>query len=286
MKNIFHIGYHKTATTWFQKIFYISVQNFKVVNREKIRNYFYENINEEFNSNNDLIFCDEELSGNIHNSGYSGFLTNGIARKISEFENPKVIIFIRNQFDIIPSSYLQYVKEGGNYSLKRYIKHEEFSRNNRTSLFSYSHFNYENVISYYVSLIGRENVYVYLFEDFISNQKEFIDKFTETHQFQIDKKSIDFSKNNNSYSYISLFLARIINSFSRKNVIYKYYILHIPYVYEYAREILRRVKFFPIKNKSFLGGELRNEIQSYYSESNKRISNKYNLDLEKYNYPI
>ena len=200
--------------------------------------------------------------------------------------NPKVIIFIRNQYDIIVSSYLQYIKEGGNYSFSRYIEHKEFERSNRSSLFSFKHFDYKNLIHKYQSLIGKENVYIYLFEDFITDQELFISSFIKDHNLEIDLNKVDFKKNNNSYSYVSLFFARIINSFSRKNVLYKYYIIHLPFVYEYAREILRRIKIFPVRSSSFLNDEFRQIINKKYSDSNKSIAKEYNLDLDKYNYPL
>lgn len=286
MKNLFHIGYHKTATTWFQKKFYPLLKNYNQVDRSKIRDFFYENNYQDFSSKKNQIFCDEELSGNIHNGAYLGLLSENIATKISKFENPKVIIFIRNQYDIIVSSYLQYIKEGGNYSFSRYIEHKEFERSNRSSLFSFKHFDYKNLIHKYQSLIGKENVYIYLFEDFITDQELFISSFIKDHNLEIDLNKVDFKKNNNSYSYVSLFFARIINSFSRKNVLYKYYIIHLPFVYEYAREILRRIKIFPVRSRSFLNDEFRQIINKKYSDSNKSIAKEYNLDLDKYNYPL
>lgn len=286
MKNLFHIGYHKTATTWFQKKFYPLLKNYNQVDRSKIRDFFYENKYQDFSSKKNQIFCDEELSGNIHNGAYLGLLSENIATKISKFENPKVIIFIRNQYDIIVSSYLQYIKEGGNYSFSRYIEHKEFDRSNRSSLFSFKHFDYKNLIHKYQSLIGKENVFIYLFEDFITDQELFISSFIKDHNLEIDLNKVDFKKNNNSYSYVSLFFARIINSFSRKNVLYKYYIIHLPFVYEYAREILRRIKIFPVKSRSFINDEFRHIINKKYSDSNKSIAKEYNLDLDKYNYPL
>ena len=286
MKNLFHIGYHKTATTWFQKKFYPLLKNYNQVDRSKIRDFFYENNYQDFSSKKNQIFCDEELSGNIHNGAYLGLLSENIATKISKFENPKVIIFIRNQYDIIVSSYVQYIKEGGNYSFSRYIEHKEFDRSNRSSLFSLKHFDYKNLIHKYQSLIGKENVYIYLFEDFITDQELFISSFIKDHNLEIDLNKVDFEKNNNSYSYVSLFFARIINSFSRKNVLYKYYIIHLPFVYEYAREILRRIKIFPVKSRSFINDEFRHIVNKKYSDSNKSIAKEYNLDLDKYNYPL
>ena len=125
MKNIFHIGYHKTASTWFQNYFYPKVNNYLYVKRDNIRDHFYKGIPQDFPKDCDLIFCDEELSGNIHNGGLSGFLSKDVANKITDFENPKVVILIRNQYDIIVSSYLQYIKKGGNYSLDAYLYHQD-----------------------------------------------------------------------------------------------------------------------------------------------------------------
>tara|TARA_B110000003_G_scaffold44186_1_gene41681 strand:+ start:2790 stop:3653 length:864 start_codon:yes stop_codon:yes gene_type:complete len=284
--NIFHIGYHKTATTWFQKRFYSLVEGVNFIERENIRAFFYENEEVIFPNSNINIFCDEELSGNIHNGGLSGFLSRDVAKQISQFENPKAIIFIRNQFDMIQSSYLQYIKEGGNYSIDKYLHHKMYIRSNRTALFSFKHLNYYNLIKQYQELIGKENVFVYLFEDFVNNQKNFIESFIETHKLETDTSNLDFSRINYSYSKISYFIARIFNAFSRKNVLFKYYIIHIPKLYEISRELLSRISLFPIKQQVMLDHKIKAEILENYQQSNSKLEIEMGLDLRKYNYPI
>ena len=121
----------------------------------------------------------------------------------------------------------------GNYSFLRYIEHKEFDRSNRTSLFSFSHFDFHNLINTYESLLGKENVHVYLFEDFISDQKSFISSFIKNHNLQIDIEKIDLLEIIIRIHILVCFFARIINSFTRKNVLYKYYIIHLPFIYEY-----------------------------------------------------
>ena len=286
MKNIFHIGYHKTASTWFQQRFYPFVENLSNVSREDIKSYFYYKRAVNFPMNSDLVFCDEELSGNIHNAGLSGFLQDNIAKEISQFNNPKVIVFIRNQYDIIISSYLQYIKEGGTYSLRKYLYHKDFDRPHRSPLFSYKHFDYHSIITTYIDLIGKENVYVYLYEDFIKDQKRFILEFNKDHNFKTDINLIDFSKNNFSYSYLSFYMARIFNRFTRKDVLYKHYFFHIPLFYEYSREIYSRIRFFKIKKSSFLDAKLKSEIKSFYADSNSLLKKKFSVDIDKYNYPL
>ena len=286
MKNIFHIGYHKTGTTWFQKHFYTSVNNCKLVDRQKIRNHFFENKNENFQNNLTQVFCDEELSGNIHNGGLSGFASGGISDKISEFKNPKVIIVIRNQHNIIASSYLQYVKKGGNFSLNKYLYHADFPNSNRSALFSFNHFDYLEKIKLYEDKLGKENVFVYLYEDFINAKEYFLLKFIETHGFDIKYEDINFKQENKSYSYFSIYMSRFSNSFTKKDVLYKYYLIHIPFLYELSSSIINKLNFGKIKLNKFLGKRNRKHILDFYKDSNNILLEKYNLDLRKYNYPL
>ena len=286
MINIFHIGYHKTATTWFQKHFYPFVSNYNLVNRNDIRNFFYENQEVSFKGKNDCIFCDEELSGNIHTGGHSTFLSKSIARKISEFENSKVIIFIRNQIDIIASSYLQYVKKGGSYSINRYLYHKDFPNSNRAALFSFQHFNYFDKIKYYEKLIGKDNVFVYVYEDFRSNNTKFIHSFVNEHNFAIDVEKISYKWKNESYSYINLCLSKFLNFFSREDVLYKYYLVHIPFLYKISSSINRIINFGKINRKKLLGKKNVEFIKSFYKKQNQLLQKEYNMDINKYNYPI
>ena len=286
MKNIFHIGYHKTGTTWFQKHFYTSVNNCKLVDRQKIRNHFFENKNENFQNNLTQVFCDEELSGNIHNGGLSGFASGGTSDKISEFKNPKVIIVIRNQHNIIASSYLQYVKKGGNFSLNKYLYHTDFPNSNRSALFSFNHFNYLEKIKLYEDKLGEENVFIYLYEDFKNAKEDFLMGFIEEHGFNIKYEDINFKQNNKSYSYFSLLLSRFFNSFTRKDVLYKYYFIHIPFLYELTSSVIKKLNCGKIKLDEFLGRQNRQYILDFYKNSNNVLLEKYNLDLRKYNYPL
>ncbi|MBH07786.1 MAG: hypothetical protein CMP71_01625 [Flavobacteriales bacterium] len=286
IKNFFHIGYHKTGTTWFQKSFYPLVENIKFIERQNIRDHFYENKEKVF-TNNFNVFCDEELSGNLHNDGLSGFLTASVRYKISKFQNPVVIIFIRNQFDIIESSYLQYVKEGGNFSIKKYLFHEKYpDRKNRFPLFSFNHFNYYNLIKSYCDLIGKENVFIYTYEDFSSNTKAFVQKFIKEHGLKIDIKNIDFSKKNKSYSIISYYLAKLISRFTFKNVLFKHYFFHIPWLYEKSTKLLSKIEILPAKNYNIVNKDLKKYIHKTYKESNQKLHKNFGIDLSNKGYPI
>ena len=60
------------------KEFYPLLKNYNQVDRSKIRDFFYENKYQVFSSRENQIFCDESLSGNIHNGAYLGLLSENI----------------------------------------------------------------------------------------------------------------------------------------------------------------------------------------------------------------
>ena len=285
---VFHIGFHKTGTTWFQKEFYSKVSNYQVVDRASLQNEFLKTAHIKRDLSQNLLFCDEELSGNIHTGGNGGLTGFSVADRISEsYPNAKVIIFIRNQFSMISSSYLQYIKKGGNYSIKKYISHQDFPDTHRAPLFSFNHFDYLELISYYENKVGKKNVFVYLFEEFKSDQEFFLEKFTANHGFKIELGKLNLEKKNTSYRSGNLFLSRILNSFTRKDVLYKYYIFHIPRFHNLVSTILSRVSIgSKIKPKTILGKSIVSEINVRYKESNTILAEKYNLDLTKYEYPL
>ena len=284
---IFHIGFHKTGTTWFQKEFYPKVSNFHFIDRKSLQNEFFKGYDEQRDFNQNMLFCDEEMSGNIHTGGNGGTLGISVANIISKkYPNPKVIIFIRNQVSMITSSYLQYVKKGGNYSVKRYLYHDDFPDSHRAPLFSFEHFDYLKLIDYYNNKIGKENVFVYLFENFKNDQYKFLRDFSAEHGFDLNLDSLNFEKKNLSYRIGNLYLSRILNSFTRKDVLYKYYILNITGLYDMVNLLLSKLSIGPrVQPKSLFGSKLMSEIISRYQESNSILSKEYNLDLKKYGYP-
>lgn len=291
---IVHIGFHKTATTWFQRVYYPTVTNMKYIHHDDVRTVILDpkGLDEikpmSSMVDKDIILCHEELSGNIHNAGLNLFSTKEYAQRIkSLFPDSRIVVFIRNQPGMIASAYRQYVKEGGTYSIKRYLFHKEFERTHREAMFSFQHFDYNLKLNYYESLFGKENIKLYLFEDFCKNGSEFIKKYNNDLSLVSDVepgKSV-----NDAYGPLIHNSVRIMNLFTRRSVSYKYYLLHIPYIYELARRglpHLNKLMFFSGKltTDRLLGEELTAYIQQYYRESNKELSKRYDLDFEKHGY--
>jgi len=186
MKSIFHIGYPKTATSWLQKNFFPNIQNASYVSRHETFETFVQPNHFEFDveqilkkyslNNNDLkIFSLEGFVGTTHNFGLNGYLTTEHAFRIHRvFPEARIILFIRKQPDIIASSYIQYIKGGGTYSIKKFLFHQNFQNIAGMPLFNWKYFEYHHVIKLYNELFGSGNVFVFLYEDFAKNGVDFL----------------------------------------------------------------------------------------------------------------
>jgi len=307
---LFHIGYHKTATTWFQKKYFPKNPNIKLVSQKACHKYFvqkrsfyfspnktYFNIKKEILSNLEnekiIVFSDEEFSGNIHSGGNGGFVSKEIADRIhNTFENKnnvKIMIVIRNQPSMIESCYRQYIKVGGTKKISKYLFPPR--EDHRRPMFSFDHFKYYDLIKYYKEKFGSENVKVFLFEKFLQNKLEFIkkmEKALDIPAFEINYE--DNSKKNVGMTKSLLFFNRLVNKFSIKSSLNYEISINIPKLSKLV--YLLSNKFLDVYNpqkSSLLNLETKNYICEYFKEDNKKISEITDHSIEtlkKYNYPV
>ena len=187
MKKIFiHVGFHKTATTWFQNQFF--PQHPQVVQLGKNpHTRLPEDIalNKKLQSEPDLSFSTEEcrelvkrierkkpLDGKVYglsNEGLSAgrdwfgssplYVADRL-KKVFKDHDVKIIIGIRNQPAMLESLYSQHVKQGGTLSLKKLL----FSPNPTSQALRHK-FLYHEFIKYYQQQFGKQNVHTYIFEE-------------------------------------------------------------------------------------------------------------------------
>jgi len=134
-KPVVHVGYHKTATTWFQKRFYPLVPSHRFVSRKYVQESLLLPTAYRFDPESARIglgvkheapppiLCEEELSGNPHSGGMRGSFSKDIAEHIrATLPDARIVIFIRNQVDMSAALYRHYVREGGTAAPRRYFK--------------------------------------------------------------------------------------------------------------------------------------------------------------------
>jgi len=293
---LIHIGYHKTATSWLQALYFSQHPNIHYpIEYEQLWQHLISPHGLEFDlhhaqqyfntvftapANKIPVISSERLSGNPHSGGFD---SKEIANRLKQlFPHAKILIVVRNQVDMILSNYKQYIKAGGIVTLNDYM-HPPVD--GRLPLFRLDNFKYDKLAAYYCQLYGKENVSVMLYEQFQQQPLQFINLLNEfigittpiAYQFQqqVNKSPSD--------SYIALKrYANHLNggsSFLPKKVI-------MPRLYQKIIQGLEYMEHFQwIQQKKYLWHtQIEQDIQNYYAESNHMLNKSFSLSLENYTY--
>lgn len=305
MSILIHIGYPKTATTWFQKSFFPSIKkDYNIVSREDIVEYLIRPNALDFNARKarsyfiekygtSCILSFEGFAGTTHNFGLHGYMTKEHALRLhSTFPEAKIILFIRRQADLIASSYTQYITGGGTFSINKFLYRPYFIGLNSLPLFSLKFFEFDKIIRLYYNLFSKENVDVYLYEEFAENTAEFIQNFSKRYQICLPDEPISFKplkirlRKGMKYMYL------VCNLFSSRKMLNKYYLINIPYWFAIYKPVLAFLNNFRIFGKApssrqILGKKNYEKIIGYYKTSNTILDKEFDIKkLKKYNYPF
>lgn len=319
MKNIIlHIGFPKTGTTTLQlgffakhkEILYLGgpfndalrkIVEVDILGKDQIefdvdsvKKVLEEEISKRSKNENDkpVVFSRESISITIDNRTDRVVLAE---RLFNIFGSAKIIIVIRNQFSFLSSKYIETVKGGMYISFSDFLETSwsDFHR----SLFP--QLKYYEFIDVYNNIFGEENVLVLCYEDL----KNAPDKFmTDLSKFiGISNNAPVLPIENRGLSKQTLFLRRIMNrivtydmgqprfmpnmrppggSPSRKNFRYLYKVGTLRLL-SLIDSICQFKNFqLPFSEKWV------NRIKGLYSESNKKLYEKYKLPLKEYSYPM
>lgn len=307
-RHLVHIGYHKSATTWFQKVYYPAVENVRYIDRALVKQAFLEDSALHWNPDAarrilDLdggrrrILCEEELSGYLHNGGLFGCLSKDLVNRLrSVVPDADIVAFIRRQPDMIAACYAQYVRGGGTFSVnrylwpRRYLSHGAESRYSKIPRFSFDHFEYLPLLRHYVERFGRDRVHVFPYEALHREPGRLLAEFEEKLDLRIDRARLDAGRRNVSYRSWLLPVARLLNLFTRRTVLDKHYLVHIPYWYTVRRWLLEKLNTLPVGDAPsparLLGPENIDYIHERYRDTNRLLADEFDLPLKRYDYPL
>lgn len=303
---IVHIGYHKTATTWFQDRFYPAIVSHRYLACKKVREAlvhphafaFDAQVAKERLELEDCrppILCEEELSGSFYTGGHMGALSKELAERIKlVIPQAQIVVFIRHQVDIIGAAYAQYVKQGGTYGPSYFLfpgRHYKgpWRMPYKMPLFAFEHFAYLGLIRHYQALFGAERVHVFAYEALRQDPRGFLADYAQRLNLQVDLQRLDFNAANSSYRHRTLQLARIFNHLTYRNVAYKRYVLPIS-SYRYLERLMGWFDTTPMAGHKFtardlLGREIVAHIEHFYADSNRILAAETGLPLAAYHYP-
>ncbi len=244
-KTIIHVGLHKTATTFLQNNVWPTIQGYTYLSRPYTQhNYAFNQMQYadeslykkdyilkelEYIGSTRLLLSDEAFSGK---PVYFSYLNRAIiARRLQEvFPEAEIVLFLRDQKDIMLSHYSSYIKmpygtkiiekffykPQTNYTYSEYSK--EPSKCNISNLYYNTNdyfihldcFKYSPLVELYKRLF--EKCHVFLYEEFKQHKKDAFAKLGEIVEQHISIKSSAYE--NISLTDSELARRRILNKIS------------------------------------------------------------------------
>ena len=306
MVKYFHIGLHKTGTTFFQKEIFPKL-NLNYNNDAYLLNliltydliyvsYLYKN--NSLNFNFDLISC-EALSGHLlHNSINLSNVLNNI---YFLYPNSKIILFIRKQDKLALSNYLQYIKIGGTKNITSLYNSLNLNSDSfwcNKSKINLSSFLFYPYIEFIVKLFGKKNLLIIPFEKFVENSDLVVDDlctFMNCKTPKYENKII-----NAKLGVFRIRLFKFFNHFKRSFLNPDGLYIGIP-IYLFKQKRWAHVTFRGLLNKYNYLDKWDNFINKFdppyrdktgtckkilemCKEDNKKLDKKYKLGLKKYGY--
>jgi hypothetical protein len=187
-----HIGYHKTGSGWLRRRFFVNAQTGfgsigKTGTKHPVRRLVAARplefdaaaARKEFDPLLERVATQglvpvvafERLTGHPFSGGYD---SKEIADRLAQtFPEGRVLVVIREQRNMILSTYNQYVREGGTWPLARFL-HPPITKSMRIPWFDFRHFEYHHLLSYYRKLFGAESVLALTYEQFRAAPAAFV----------------------------------------------------------------------------------------------------------------
>lgn len=304
---IVHLGFHKTATTWLQERLFPRSLSHDFLPRTAVQQAFLAPPGMHFcadearrvlaleGRNRPVLLSEENLSGYLHNGGLHGLVAPEMARRLrSVLPEARIVIFVRNQFDICRATYAQYVSGGGTWGPRRYFDsgkgvHGALTRAWKAPRFEYEHFEFDRLVALYDGLFGREQVHVYPYE-WLGDGEGLAARMERDLGLALDpdEDGGGESRANRSLGAASQFVLRGANLFTRQSVVNKDRIVDLPggQVLRHAvKALLARVPGFN-RRPAPLPDAIRARIAGHYPDSNRRLMELRDLPLEDLGYPL
>jgi len=307
---IVHIGYHKTATTWLQTHLWPALTSHRHIRKAALEDailndhafgYDARRAREKLFGGDevpaDVLLSHEAFSGTPHTGGLQGFYTTGMARRLREtVPDAQIVVLLRNQVDMLATTYKQYVNIGGTHGLERYShpgRHRGggFRKPRKMPTFTLDHFDYDRLVSLYEELFGAANVHVFLYESFRADPRAFVTDMAERLGLAVDVDALPMVGENVAFRRNTLALARVLNRFTAHNIPDKRCVWDVLPSHGAVRRLLKplnrtRLAGPPVRTGELVPDSLRAEIAERHAAGNARLAARRALPLAAHGYPV
>jgi len=299
---IVHVGYHKTATTWFQNRVWPAADSHDYVPRVVAQRAFLSPPGMHFDAaaarrelrlderERPVLLSEENLSGYPHNGGMHGLIGPEMARRIhAALPDARILIFVRNQHAIVRATYAQYVAGGGTWSLRRYLsgkagKHGAVTRAYKAPAFEWEHFEFDRLVAEYDALFGSESVHVIPYEA-LSDPRTLLLRLRRELGVTVPIQLAAERPANRSLGRGALRALRIVNLFTRQSVVNKTTLVDLPggqVLRHIAKAALKRMPSRPLR----LPPDLAARVEEHYAAPNARLAAMRCLPFAALGYPL
>ena len=309
-KVIFHVGYHKTASSLLQKNFFsnehhgfisgatnrneiveafVAPAPLQGVSQQKLNNLQQKVRN--ISGDKTIVFSHERLAGYPASGGFDQEI---IARRMKEcFPEAQIIMVIREQKDMIKSMYLQYISDGGSLSLHKYLSGVD-RKLYRKPQFIFEYYDYLAALRMYQKYFGFDNVLCLPYEMLKYSPGTFLNAITKFCDIdEVSDAAVDdvvSSRVNPNRSYVELSIRRFANKLFRTQLSdYGFQILSNA---QLTVGFKRISKYFPkwIFLTQYQDGKMKaiisEKVGDRYARSNIELSELIGFDLDSYGYDV
>jgi hypothetical protein len=271
-----HVGLHKTGSTTLQDSFFPLLKD---VEYHKTEDYLpilrrivkTDRIYLDINAIRELFQCRLQVAKNVFSaelftgSPLYGYINQKhILSCLKEiFDNPKIVIVLREQSDWIRSLYKHMIKHGYNGSMNNIIVKEDFV--NQGIFINPHSLKYDRLVKFLFDEFGEENVLVIFYEDLKKDRINFYNSIANFIQTEFDINEVSRARSKGiGYSELFLYILRFLNFFRSSS--YKKGVIR------YNPKILKLIdRFFP--KSSLKHFRVSDDFKNQFKYSNRNLEN-------------
>lgn len=312
-KILLHIGYHKTATTWFQQEvfsngdlgFHLCQQPRSCVHMAFCQNSLRDSednphlndiVNEAIlatSNGKTFVLSHERLSGYPASGGFDSV---EIANRLkNHFPNASVFYMVREQSSIILSAWRQQIIDGGGLTLKQFLNPPE-QHIARMPLFRMDMYKYSHLYNRYKKLFSEDRVLCVPYELFSLNQADTVSRIVklmndQKYEEKTMTTNVQSERKNPSLSPSIVALLRVANIFLTKNQLSQNGFCNIGT--RRVRGIARMLSRYggstlcsPLDRvfQSSAKKKISGRIKGFYSKDNTNLGQALDVDLSRFGY--
>lgn len=301
---VIHIGANKTASTTLQRALFSKHNGLHYMGEDAAGYENYAPIVNSMANDDDLYFPLEEcaelfrkhLNAEVEKTllySNEDVMTSRIpatcARRLHDFlPDAEILLVVRNQYTAVPSFYANhgaFLKPAPPSYFRRHVSFEDWIRF-QVMFIKYgalAGFMFNRLLSVYARLFGEQRMHVLLFEEFVEDKQQFIEKLSDILHIDSDEASKLLQSGHERKRNTNRMLA--YNKFRTSFFWGTHFSDYLPF----GRSIVKQLSKFlsagdPVRVD--LSNDIRQVIYDLYSEDNASLAEKYNLPLAQYGYPI